>query len=295
MSELYLSLCIPTNGISKWVLPVLESIYAQQANKEEFEVVLVDNGNGDDLNISRLEKFISFDNFIYIRSESKGFLNQTFAFSKCKGKLIKFVNHRFLMSNGSIQFLIDFSKKWSKSKPFIYFTNSGKGHEQKYIKSDEFFDELGLSSSWSGGIAFWNEDKPFSNCLINVTFPHFALFNIKKPLYIINNDKIFEREIDTSALNKGKYNVFKAFAFEYVLLNLELLKNEFITFKTFKHIKKSISKFISKLYLDIVILKKPCSYSTDCRKDWISVFFNYNFIKLKAFIFGFYLFLRGKR
>ena len=294
MSVIYLSLCIPTNGISKWVLPVLESIYMQNTNQKEFEVVLVDNGNSEDLNETKLEKFISHDNFHYIKSESKGFMNQVFAFSKCKGKLIKFVNHRFIMANGSVEFLINFSKKWSKIKPFIYFNNNGKREEQMYNNSNDFFKELGISSSWSGGVAFWNEDNPFKNCSINETFPHFALFETKKSQYIINNEKIFEREIDPSAINKGKYNVFEAFALEYMVLNLNLLKKGLITLKVFKHIKKDTSRFISKLYLDFVILKKPCSYLMDNYKDWIQIFFNFFAIKLRSFMLLFYFLLRGR-
>lgn len=295
MSDLFLSLCIPTNGVSKWVLPVLESIYIQQANHNEFEVILVDNGNGEDLNASKLEKFDSYDNFKYIRSDSKGFMNQIFAFSKCSGKLIKFVNHRFLLKDGSINFLINFSKKREKTKPFIYFTNSGEKREESFNNSNDFFDKLGITSSRSGGVAFRNGENAFTNRAVNKTFPHFALYGDRKSLYIINNEKIFEREIDSSALNKGKYNVFEAFALEYMVLNLDLLKNGIITFKVFKHIKRDTSKFLSRLYLDFIILKKPCSYLLDDYKGWISIFFNYLTIKSKAYALFIYLLLRGKR
>ena len=40
-----ISLCIPTNGVSKWVFPVLDSIYSQGISEEEFEIVVSDNGN----------------------------------------------------------------------------------------------------------------------------------------------------------------------------------------------------------------------------------------------------------
>lgn len=40
----YLSLCLPTNGIIKWVFPVLDNIYKQPADPSEWELVVTDNG-----------------------------------------------------------------------------------------------------------------------------------------------------------------------------------------------------------------------------------------------------------
>ena len=42
-----LSLCIPTNGISEWVFPVLDSIYNQKVDDSLFEVIVTDNGNNE--------------------------------------------------------------------------------------------------------------------------------------------------------------------------------------------------------------------------------------------------------
>ena len=39
-----ISLCIPTNGVSEWVFPVLDSIYNQGVSEELFEVIVTDNG-----------------------------------------------------------------------------------------------------------------------------------------------------------------------------------------------------------------------------------------------------------
>ena len=43
-STIFLSLCIPTNGVTEWVVPVLDSIYREQIAEELFEVVVTDNG-----------------------------------------------------------------------------------------------------------------------------------------------------------------------------------------------------------------------------------------------------------
>ena len=44
MNEPLLSICIPTNGISKWILPTLEAIYSQNVDISLYEVVITDNG-----------------------------------------------------------------------------------------------------------------------------------------------------------------------------------------------------------------------------------------------------------
>ena len=43
MNGLLLSICIPTNGASQWVLPCLDAIYSQGIDKSLFEVVITDN------------------------------------------------------------------------------------------------------------------------------------------------------------------------------------------------------------------------------------------------------------
>ena len=48
MSNPILSLCMPTNGISEWVFPVLDSIYSQGCKNDDFEVVITDNGNNEE-------------------------------------------------------------------------------------------------------------------------------------------------------------------------------------------------------------------------------------------------------
>ena len=37
---MYLSLCLPTNGITEWVIPSLDSIYREDMDEDKFEVVV---------------------------------------------------------------------------------------------------------------------------------------------------------------------------------------------------------------------------------------------------------------
>ena len=47
MQNTILSLCMPTNGVVEWVFPVLDSIFEQGCNSDDFEVIITDNGDKD--------------------------------------------------------------------------------------------------------------------------------------------------------------------------------------------------------------------------------------------------------
>ena len=104
-----LSLCIPTNGIVKWVIPVIDSIYAQQVDNALFEVVITDNGKADDL--SKAIADYSYPNLHYYHTTSEGFTNQIDAFEKCSGMFCKMLNHRSRMLPGSIEKIITLVKR----------------------------------------------------------------------------------------------------------------------------------------------------------------------------------------
>ena len=67
-----LSLCIPTNGEIKWVIPVLDSIYAQvnDNNIYEFEVVIEDNGSNQQFKKAIDKYLLKYDNLKYYKSQS---------------------------------------------------------------------------------------------------------------------------------------------------------------------------------------------------------------------------------
>ena len=101
MNEVVLSLCIPTNGISEWVFPVLDSIYGQANNLQKFEVVVTDNGNNSDFYKGMQEYCARYQNLRYEKTKAQGFTNQSDCFKLATGQLIKFVNHRMPLVKGS--------------------------------------------------------------------------------------------------------------------------------------------------------------------------------------------------
>lgn len=283
-NEIQLSLCIPTNGILEWVKPVLDSIYSEEKPIAKFEVIVTDNGNN--------EKFYEFmkiyskahDNLIYRKTNAVQFNNQIEAFKLASGKLIKFINHRKVLLPGSLNYLLEFVEKYQSSKPFVYFLEDDNAGV--YENFDSFVSGLSYFSSYSGGIAMWRDDfmkidlnKPF-----NVLFPHTdMLFSArKKNQYIIDGHSI-TKDLPTDETKKGKYNLFFAFAVEYPSIILELYRNGDITYKTLKKVKEDNYGFLCMLYLNYIILKKPCSYDLQNYKDNLQIYYGNRLMPIEVF------------
>lgn len=271
--EPYLSLCIPTNGVLEWVMPVLESIYTEECNTEEFEVIVTDNGNNSVFENAMIEFSKNHINFIYQKTTAVMFLNQIESFKLAKGMLIKFINHRMILLPKTVNYLVDFAKKHCVEKPVSYFANGvlDLGNENTICNSfDEFVRRLSYWSSWSAGTAIWKEDFAKIDLIkdFNETFPHTDIIfsNKNNKEYVINN-KLLLKDIEIDDTKKGKYDLFKAFAVSYPEIVESLLDEKFISQKTFEYIKRENGIFVGMLFFNYVIRKKPCSYDLEGYKD----------------------------
>lgn len=289
MSSPLLSLCIPTNGITELIFPVLESIYAQtEVDQALFEVVVMDNGDNQEFKTRINEYAMQHKNLVYKETDAKGFLSESECYKCASGAFIKFINHRTKLLPHTVSYLIDFIKKNRGEKPCVYFSNGVikqiKGVAE-YSDFDSYVCGLSYWSSWSTGMAFWKEDfdrlpkeKEF-----NELYPHTTILfaERKKTKYIIDNTVLLD-EIPISHANKGKYNLFYAFGVEYPGIICDLLRDGSITTETFLSVKKDNLKFIERLYFDFVIRKNPCSYDLSGRSQTFQIFYDYGKIKRKA-------------
>ena len=283
----FVSLCIPTNGIVKWVIPVLESIYSQNVDDSLFEVVITDNGKDSKLENHLIPFLEQHDNLKYEKTTDYQFLNQISCFKKASGQLIKFINHRMVLENGFLNVLINFSKENINEKPVIYYLNGMlniPGYTC-YKSFNDFVYALQYWSSWSAGLCIWKTDfmEICEQLKPNPWFPHldllFAFTNKKQ--YIIDNNK-YLTELPTDESIKGKYNFWKVFAVEYLEIILNLLKNNHITYKTFNFIRNKQFTFLSLYYYLYIIRKLSNSYDTGNVKEYINIFYGkFGYIKLK--------------
>lgn len=278
-----LSLCIPTNGIVEWVIPVLFSIYSQETDSELFEVVVTDNGADDELE-KEIEVFLNkYNNIKYKRTKSILFDNQLDALGLAEGEYLKFINHRTRLMDGSLEKLINVIKVLSRNKPTIYFSNGAIDGEEKIIcdSFDDFVKSLGIYASWTTGVGIWREDyERIPECQkFDSLSPHSAILfsERKKSNYVIDNRVLFE-EIETGAKRKGKYDLFKAFAVHELSIDVDLYRDGDISLDTLLFVKDKYREFIAKLYLDYCIRRKECSYDLSGIRN-IELFYSKSEIK----------------
>ncbi len=283
------SFCMPTNGITEWVIPALDSIYEQNAPDDEFEVIVADNGDNNDFQNAILKYQMTHKNLIYKKTQAKQFLNQIESFKMAKGEFIKFVNHRFLLKDGTVQQILTFVKENIKDKPVVFFSNGNLKQKEKvsvYNSFDEFVGGLSYWSSWSGGLAIWKSDfeKMSDQMTYNETFPHTTVlfYEREKQKYIID-DTIIMCEETGNAVRKGNYNLFKAFAAEYLSVIRELEKSKDISEETFECVKKDNIQMVGRLYFLFVVMKNKASYDLTDYKKYITEEYKMRQIKKAAF------------
>lgn len=275
-----ISLCIPTNGVSEWIFPVLDSIYAQGIEEPLFEVVVIDDGNKEDFYKKMVDYSIGHSNITYEKTNTPLFLNEIEAYKRAKGEFIKFINHRTVLKQGTLAEYIAFIQKYRDSKPIVYFANGTvrqAGEICEYDNFDEYIRNLSIRTSWSTGMGFWREDfeKIPKDTVFNELFPHTnVLFRERKrERYIIDNRRLLD-EMPEGKIPKGAYDIFYAFAVEYPALLCDLLRSKDISTDTFLSVKKDILEFVMEQYYAYVLRKRPCSYDTSTFEQSIRVFYS---------------------
>ena len=281
--KILLSLCIPTNGIVEWIMPVIESIYAQGVDNSLFEVVVTDNGDKDDL--QEAVENIEFENFHYYRTTSKGFTNQIDAFEKCSGEFCKMLNHRNKMMPGSIRQLVYFIESYRDTKPILY---CAEGHADggEYIEcanTDEFVQCMSFWISWSAGVGAWHEDiQNIRVKSIDNLFPHTVyLFGLRdESRYVIWNGKYAKMASD---VGKGGYDVFYAFSVRLLDIANKLRLQNRVSDNTFLKFKDELYKFVKTLYLREVILPTKHTFIIgEVRQNLCIYYCSYCYYKMVA-------------
>lgn len=258
--SLTLSICIPTDGTVRWVLPALEAIYSQGCDPGCFEVVITDNGASDEL-----EKAIAgldYPNITYRRTESKGFLNIIDSLKLGRGLLCKVLNHRAVLLPGAIQHWLDLVEKYKDERPVIYcmagLLKSGPLVECENF--DSFVARMSYWSSWMAGLCVWDSDKPaLESIQYDTMFPNTSLlFEMRQESrYVIDNVPFFTPQDDSG---KGGYNFFRTFAVDYLDILNALRKKGRISLDTFVKVKGELYVFLTDRYYKEVFSKSAHTY-----------------------------------
>lgn len=281
MSKPLVSLCIPTNGVVEWVFPVLDSIYNQSVDNALFEIVITDNGNNVVFKKNIQDYLEIHTNIVYVETQALPFVNEIESYKKASGELIKFVNHRTKLVEGTLQRMIDYVESNREIKPITYFSNgvlkmSKDKHE--FSSFDEFVKNLSYWSSWSTGMTIWKSDfdkLPEDVSEFNELFPHTnVLFDVRdRGKYVVDNSIIFD-EIPQGKKPKGNYDLYYAFGVDYPRIIENLLKDGSITVKSYKYVLDKNLEFIASLYWQYNIKKDYCSYDLSGLEDMFGKYYS---------------------
>lgn len=268
-----LSICIPTDGSVKWVLPVLDSIYAQKYDLTKYEVVITDNGKD-----SQLPQYIckyDYPNLRYLQTKDKGFLNLVTALKEGQGLFCKMLNHRSVLHPGIIEKWVNMIERYKETKPIIYCSDANvKGGDIiECIDINEFLVKLSVYATWSAGIGLWQEDIPNINKIeLDEMFPNASMIlKIREGAqYVIWNYKYQTMKEESS---KGWYDYFYTFGVRFLDILSLLRINSKIKDDTFRKVKKDMYHFLADIFLFEVLLPSKNNYQINNIKTSLEVYY----------------------
>lgn len=277
MSQIYLSICIPTNGRIEIIKNTLDSIFINcTANHNDFEVILSDNSKTDEL-LELLEGYKQYPNIIYSKTTCEGFLNSVNALELANGLFLKLHNNYTKFNNSGVNQMISFVKDMQEIKPCVFYTNGllKKHSIKQYDSFDLFTTDLSFLNSWSTGFSIWKQDfDNFSLSGLNKFFPQTSLLLLqhKKKSFVIDNNVLFTNQ---EVSKKGGYNLFRTFGVDYLELMEEASKSGIISVKTFTKIKKDLFyRFLIEWYYNTKIAKNEFTFDLSFIKESVMNYYS---------------------
>ena len=275
MNNHLLSICIPTNGVARWVIPTLKNLYNLGSDEALFEVVVADNGGNDsDLEVP-IQEFSRHTNFRYIRTAAKGFYNIIENFKLARGDFMIKLNHRCILHKGMIEYIYQQAEKFYETKPLMFFLNENMGFKEvrEYNTFNDFMYDFSYMSSLSEGLFFWKEDLQripeikFAPMSPNVSL----MFDSRhKKHFVLDGTKICH---DQDSKGKYGYALFQTFAVLYMDLINEVRIEGCISNKTFLKIKWDIYDFLYKCYAAMVLDGAYENYTLNDMKESLSIYY----------------------
>lgn len=255
-------------------MPTLSSIYSQGCSNDLFEVVVADNGAGSDLE-SRIAG-LEYPNLKYVKSQAQGFLNIIFSLQQGTGLYRKMLNHRSLLTPGSLQSMIGLVDELKDTRPVLYMSDANlKVSDVCECGSiDSFVSTLNYWCSWSAGIGVWADDiDRLESVHYDRMFPNTSLLldlRPEGPFYIWNR-KYQQMQDETG---KGGYNLFRTFAVGFLDIIRRMQEDGRVSHGTFLKVRKGLYGFLKETYRNVCVLHNPNTFILTGIKESMSVYYS---------------------
>lgn len=255
MPNYLLSICIPTNGVSRWVVPTVRQIYSLGTDNDIFEVVVADNAPNEEMSAA-MKEFTAYPNFRYVKTQAEGFYNIVENFVQARGDFMIKINHRCLLEKGSIERIYRQGCEYIDRKPLMFFSNGRlkENRKMEFRSFEEFLCKLSYWSSLSEGLFFWKEDiLEIPNIKFAPMSPNVSLmFNSKTKSLFVIDDTHFGGEQDPTG--KFGYDFFYTFAVLFLDLVNQVRIDGFLSSEGFIKIKQDLARWLSSGYLEKRVL-----------------------------------------
>ena len=290
MNQKFLSICIPTRDRINILKNTLDSIYNSKVDLSEYEVVIYDSSNDNELAVLLASEY-KYPNLIYQKGENHGFLNLISSLKMGNGLFLKLHNDYTSFSKYGLEKMLLCIKNELPNESVVFFSNGillKKGFE--YFQTfDTFLYNISFYSSWATAFGIWKSDfNTIKDIEINPMFPHtsllFALYN--KNSYLVNDEELF---INEEVSKKGGYNLFYTFAVTYIKMVAELSRHQYISKKTFIFIKADLYKrFLIIWYYNTKIKKNEYTFELSQIKESMQV--HYSILLYYKMVFSAYFY-----
>lgn len=292
MSKYLLSLCIPTNGVSRWVVPNVRQIYSLGSDNSIFEVVVADNNPNGEMDAA-MKEFEKYPNFHYVKTNAKGFYNIVENFVQAKGDFMIKLNHRCILHEGMIERFYEMGCKYYETKPLMFFSNGDlhNGEVREYSTFNDYLFHLSYRSSQSQGLFFWKDDlTDIDHIQFAPMSPNVSLmFDSRKKTSFVIDDRIMCHELNSAG--KYGYDLFDTFAVLYLDLVNDVRIDGSISKKTFIKIKKDIFDMLTTNYFYMKVLGRNGNYKLEGIKESMGVYYSivdYKRMIVKAYVVEFF-------
>lgn len=281
MSNVLLSICIPTFNRASILDQCLEGIVEQKGFDYRTEIVILDNNSYDNTKDVVLKYSKIYDNVIYHKNEvnigmEKNIIN---VLKFGNGKLLKLMNDYSLIAENMLEEMLTQVIENTDEKYILFFQNE-KNKNSNIICSDldSFFKTTTFWSTWIGTFAIWKSDfNKFSNTdkFTGLMFPHLLMFldnfNQKHNVKIFFNVYIS----DIVGVSKGGYDFFDVFVNNFVGNILTNFYNENrIKLKTLFIVKSTFFNNFLKQWIFRIVFDSSHSFNSH---NLLSVFKYFKF------------------
>lgn len=161
-----LSICIPTYQRCSTLIKTVESITSNKhfQHSDDIEIVISNNASTDNTDNYCVELLKEFPGKIkYNRNfENIHDLNYELVLRLASGKLRKFHNDSFIISNDFFEEVLPIVRQLEDIKPMVFFLNGNVEFDNiepttVCVNSNELIDHIGYYITWFGGFCIWGD------------------------------------------------------------------------------------------------------------------------------------------